>query len=61
MSDKKIIEYNTVHDHDHRPGTLDGIINQMIQQGWELYGDPYTTSDREGDGYYHQAMVKRDA
>jgi hypothetical protein len=51
----KRITYFTVRAEE--PEQLDELVNVSLSQGFELYGNPYTT----GDGWMCQALVKEEA
>jgi hypothetical protein len=60
MSEGKIIKYITCKDAS--ASELDSEVTAMLEEGWELYGPPYTMApDREEGsvGRYCQAMVMR--
>lgn len=52
-SEQKIISYRTVLGN--QPAKLDTDVEKRLQEGWELYGYPYTDGD-----FHYQAMVKRE-
>jgi len=47
------IEYKTVGMNN--VCYLDREINKLLNDGWELYGSPYSTSD-----YKYQALIKKE-
>jgi hypothetical protein len=49
--DYKIIEYKTVEGET--PGKLDQQIKDLIAEGYQPYGNPYTASKQ-----FYQAMIK---
>ena len=38
------------------PGSLDELVNERIEEGWELYGSPYLASHPEKDPLFCQAV-----
>ena len=42
---------------EESPSVFDSVINKLLQQGWELYGYPYTVIDA-GEYFFCQAMVR---
>jgi len=52
----KVDEYEIVYGNN--PIALFESVEKKLAEGWELYGNPYALSDK--DGHYHfQAMVMR--
>lgn len=35
------------------------IVNNMLSEGWELYGDPWTHSVSYDNLFWYQAMIQR--
>lgn len=52
-----IILYKTANCYTQEG--LDGSINDLIDEEWELYGSPYMSKDDEGNQIFNQAMVLR--
>ncbi len=50
----KVKEYVTIVQGI--PQVFDAAINEQLQEGWQLYGNPYVTTIR-GQLNYCQAMV----
>ena len=48
-------EYMTICEES--PLAFDSVINNLLRQGWELYGYPYTAVD-VGKYFFCQAMVR---
>lgn len=48
-------EYMTICEES--PLAFDSVINNLLRQGWELYGYPYTAVD-VGKHFFCQAMVR---
>jgi hypothetical protein len=48
-------EYMTICEES--PLAFDSVINNLLRQGWELYGYPYSVID-VGEQYFCQAMVR---
>lgn len=44
----------------HYPESLSEHVNEMLDDGWELYGPPTATNDVRGRSEYVQVMVKRE-
>jgi hypothetical protein len=44
--------------HAATPGELDDLIDERINEGWELFGDPYVAIHPEKDPLFCQAMVR---
>jgi hypothetical protein len=38
------------------PAELDDLVNERIQEGWELFGDPYFATHPEKDSIFCQAV-----
>lgn len=38
------------------PGELDDLVNERMDEGWELFGDPYFVNYGEKDPLFCQAM-----
>lgn len=54
----KIVEYCMVDRFD--PNGLGESINEMLKDGWELYGNHTTVMYQEDLCIYSQAMVRRE-
>jgi len=54
---RMIVEYYTVWEYSQHH--LIGDVNDCLADGWELYGNPYTSINDDGDTVYNQAMVRR--
>lgn len=48
-------QYMTICEES--PSAFDSAINNLLRQGWELYGYPYTAVD-VGKYFFCQAMVR---
>jgi hypothetical protein len=48
-------DYMTICEES--PLAFDSVINNLLRQGWELYGYPYTAVD-VGKHFFCQAMVR---
>lgn len=42
--------------HAATPGDLDDLVDERIDEGWELYGDPYVATPPDKDPLFCQAM-----
>ena len=56
MAEFTMNEYKTVCRTD--AGTFDKEINELLKEGWELYGSPYASMNTNEALVKHQALVK---
>ena len=40
-------------------GTLDSQVNNALEEGWELYGNPHSVSVPVGNPKIFQALIKK--
>jgi hypothetical protein len=53
----KIISYKTIRSNSH--SSLDSAINELIAEGWQPYGSPYTSASQGGGtNYVYQALIR---
>ncbi|MCP4897530.1 MAG: DUF1737 domain-containing protein [bacterium] len=51
----KIREYQILSEPEGQTMTLAAKVNEQLQDGWRLYGDPFGLA-----GHLHQAMVRKE-
>ncbi len=55
----KIIQYKTVEGHKgHSQLTIDEIVNDLLLNGWQPYGNPYSFHAGSNGIIVRQVMVK---
>lgn len=54
----KIIEYELLNSND--PHALSVEVTRLLNKGWELYGNPFSSFAPNDPWYHYQAVVKRE-
>jgi len=40
-------------------GQLGYTVTQALADGWDLWGNPFSTTSMFGDNWFHQALIRR--